>query len=95
MRYTLQYSSQAARNLKKLPSDHAKVLYDWIGNNLLACENPRMVPSYKPLVGTKNGARYRVGKYRILVRLADDVLTIEVVRIAHRSTVYQNLPKDL
>jgi mRNA interferase RelE/StbE len=95
MSYTLQYSSQAVKNLKKLPPDHAKVLYDWIGDNLLDCENPRTVPGYKPLVGTRNGVRYRVGKYRILVRLTDSILTIKVIRIAHRSTVYQNLPKDL
>jgi mRNA interferase RelE/StbE len=95
MSYQLQYTNQAIKNLKKLPPKHAKILYEWIGINLMDCENPRAVPGYKPLVGTGHGVRYRVGKYRILASVIDDVLTIEIVRIAHRSVVYRNLPKDL
>lgn len=32
--------------------------------------------------------RYRVGDYRLVCEIQDDVLTVLVVRIAHRSKVY-------
>ena len=49
----------------------------------------------KPLKGTGRhpGAdplwRYRLGDWRILVRIEDDVLRILVLRIAHRRKVYR------
>jgi mRNA interferase RelE/StbE len=93
--YSLRYSGQAVRNLKKLPPEHARAIYQWIGRHLVDCDNPRTVPTYKRIAGTKDGARYRVGSYRILVRIADGELVVEVVRVAHRSAVYRHLPDNL
>lgn len=33
--------------------------------------------------------RYRVGKYRIICSLHDEILLIEVIRVGHRSDVYK------
>ncbi len=41
------------------------------------------------LVGGLSGFwRYRVGKYRLICSVQDDVLVIEVIRIAKRDEVY-------
>ena len=42
-----------------------------------------------PLVGDWSGFwRYRVGDYRVIVRIDDAVVTIFVIDIGHRSSVY-------
>ena len=52
-------------------------------------QNPRM--RGKALVGNLLGFwRYRVGDYRILCKIKDDVLEILVVEIGHRRAVYDD-----
>jgi len=43
----------------------------------------------KKLSGYEDIYRIRVGIYRIVYRIEDDVLYIEVIKIAHRKDVYQ------
>ena len=50
--------------------------------------NPRA--EVKALQGNYSGFwRYRVGDYRILCRIADEKLTVFVVKVAHRKDVYK------
>ncbi|NLK46140.1 MAG: type II toxin-antitoxin system RelE/ParE family toxin [Treponema sp.] len=50
--------------------------------------NPRA--EGKALQGNYSGFwRYRVGDYRILCRIADEKLTVFVVKVAHRKDVYK------
>ena len=51
---------------------------------------PRPPGSKKP-EGEENADRIRVGDYRVLYQVQDDVLFILVVRIGHRKDVYRNL----
>lgn len=51
-------------------------------------ENPRPFGSAKLSV-SKNAYRIRVGIYRIIYSIEDDILTVEVIKIDHRSSVYK------
>lgn len=52
--------------------------------------NPRHHPNVKPLAGNLAGSyRYRVGDYRVLYRIDDQQQSVQVVKIAHRSEVYE------
>ena len=54
-----------------------------------AAEAPRQYG--KAMKGEYAGRwRYRVGVYRVVCSLRDDVLVIEVVRVGHRRDVYKN-----
>jgi mRNA interferase RelE/StbE len=46
----------------------------------------------KKLIGSENAWRIRVGVYRIVYTIEDDILTVEVIKIDHRSRVYKNPP---
>ncbi len=51
-------------------------------------EDPRSIG--KSLTGNRAGLwRYRVGDYRIVADIEDDVLVVLVVDVAHRSRVYK------
>jgi mRNA interferase RelE/StbE len=44
----------------------------------------------KPLTGEKQGLfRYRVGDYRLICELKDQVLTILVLEVGHRREIYR------
>jgi mRNA interferase RelE/StbE len=57
----------------------------WLFSNIDECENPRRLGT--ALVGTGEW-RYRVGDYRVVVDILDDILVVECVQVGHRSKVY-------
>ncbi|MBQ9020742.1 MAG: type II toxin-antitoxin system RelE/ParE family toxin [Eggerthellaceae bacterium] len=88
MAFRVEYSKAALKQLKKMDPFDARLITSWIGKNLEGCSNPRV--HGKSLAGNRSGEwRYRVGDYRILCIIEDQVLLIEVFSIGHRSTVYK------
>ena len=81
--YEVRFKRSVAKDLRKLPNQDVKGILQRI--NLLA-ENPRGFGCTK-LAGNSR-YRVRLGSYRILYEIADDVLIIYVVKVAHRSRVY-------
>jgi mRNA interferase RelE/StbE len=53
--------------------------------------NPRPF-GCKKLAGAKDAYRIRVGVYRIIYTIRDNVLIVEVVKIDNRKDVYRPLP---
>lgn len=90
MSYHVEYSDDAKKSLSKMKKKdpmEALRIYNWIGKNLVDCDDPRKTG--KALTGQyKESWRYRVGDYRILAEIHDDVLVILLIDIGHRSTVY-------
>ena len=88
MKYSVEYSSKALKQLKKMDPFDAKLLVSWIGRNLEGTEDPRRFG--KGLTGNRSGEwRYRVGDYRILCFIFDYRLVIEVFAVGHRREVYE------
>ena len=53
-------------------------------------QNPRSHPNIKALKGDLAGYyRYRIGDYRVVYSIEDQVIQVFVVVIAHRSDVYK------
>lgn len=87
MGYSVEYSENARRALKKIDRHQAKIIIAWIEKNLIGCENPRL--HGKPLVHDRKGEwRYRVGAYRLIADIRDNVVTIEIINVGHRKDVY-------
>lgn len=89
MSYRVEYLPQVVKTLEKMNKYTKKILVEWIEKNLVGCENPRV--HGKPLSANRAGQwRYRVGDYRIIVKIEDDKLVILVIAIGHRKEVYDN-----
>lgn len=87
MSYRVMLSEEAVVYLRKIDNAMAVRIYSWIGKNLEGCTNPRRIG--KALKGNHSGEwRYRVGDYRLLARIEDEVITIYIFEIGHRSNVY-------
>ncbi len=82
--YNIDFSKKAQRKLDKLS--------DTIANPILSAikslsNNPRP-QGYKKLKG-RNGYRIRVGNYRIIYEIFDDILLIDVIDLGHRKEIYE------
>ncbi len=88
MKYKFYTSSEFDKQFKKLDTSVQKTINKWIQAHLIDTEDPRT--SGKALVGNlKDYWRYRIGSYRLLVKIKDDELIIIAVDIDHRSVVYR------
>ena len=87
MGYTVEYTPQAVRELKKLDKHTRALIIGWIEKNLVGCENPRQ--HGKGLTANRSGQwRYRVGDYRLLAEIQDNKIVILILSVGHRSIVY-------
>ncbi|MCP1387477.1 type II toxin-antitoxin system RelE/ParE family toxin [Corynebacterium sp. TA-R-1] len=88
-RYSVRLTSKARKQLRKMDRFDARILAGWIEKNLEGSTNPRAIG--KALTGNHSGEwRYRVGSYRILANIYDDLVIIEVFTIGRRDTVYDS-----
>ena len=85
--YQVEYLPSVFKTLEKMDKYTKRILVEWIDKNLVSTDNPRK--QGKPLSANRKGQwRYRVGDYRIIVKIEDDRLVILVISIGHRREVY-------
>jgi mRNA interferase RelE/StbE len=85
MAYRVVLRRSAARELPDLTQPIRGRLTRALG---ALSKNPRL-PGAKLLSGLDRIWRLRVGDYRILYRVDDDVVRVVVIRIRHRSAAYR------
>ena len=87
MAWNLDYDPGARQELQKLDPTVRERILRFLEERLAPLDNPR--PLGKRLQGEWRGYwRFRVGDYRVITRIEDRRLVIVVVRVAHRSEVY-------
>jgi mRNA interferase RelE/StbE len=82
--YRIELRPAAVRALRKLDP---QVRHRILGAIALLAQDPRP-PGARALQG-RSGLRVRVGDYRIIYTVEDDVLLVVVVRLGHRRDVYE------
>jgi mRNA interferase RelE/StbE len=83
--YKVIIDKQVLKSLDKIPVVYLSSIKEAV-NDL--ANNPRPSGSIK-LTDSKNSYRIRVGIYRIIYTIEDNILTVEIVKIDHRSNVYK------
>lgn len=82
-RYRVEIKKSAEKELKRLPSaDQERVI-----ENIRGLSSDPRPPGSKKLSGEEK-YRLRRGNYRILYEIQDVIVTVVVVRIAHRKNAY-------
>lgn len=85
--WTIRVEEAARKQLKNFDSSTRKLIQSYINTKILRDGNPR--DKGKPLKCNKKGLwRYRVDKYRIICQIQDQVLTVLVLKIGKRDSVY-------
>lgn len=83
--YRVEFTTAAARELRKLDAGIRRRILSGIAE---LAQDPRPA-GCKKLAGESNAWRIRIGDYRVLYDVVDDVLVVTVVRVAHRREVYK------
>ncbi len=87
MAWTIRFSKQADKSLRKIDKSIASRILDEL-QDISSLEDPRV--RGKNLTGNLSGLwRYRVGNYRIVCDIEDDLMIVLVIDIKHRSEVYR------
>jgi mRNA interferase RelE/StbE len=87
MAYRIEFRPAALRQMRRIPRPFKGRIEAAI-NSL--SNNPRPPASVR-LQGPEGFTRVRVGDYRIVYLIEDQVLLVCVVRVAHRREVYRGL----
>jgi len=84
--WRVEFTSSALKEFSKIDHVWQKRITAYL-REASDLPNPRM--RGKALTGNFGGLwRYRIGDYRVVCQLHDDLLVVQVVRVAHRSGVY-------
>lgn len=88
MAYKVELSQGATKQLKKLDGEVQRRIAVLI-DKIETLQDPRSIG--EALHGDKLGSfwKYRMGDWRIVASIRDAVLTVVVIEIDHRSTVYR------
>lgn len=89
MVWQIEVSDAAKKRLAKMGRVEAKRITVFLRTRVAALDDPRQLGD--ALQGARFAGlwRYRVGDYRILVDIRDEIVTVLVVGIGHRSEVYR------
>ena len=85
MTYEIEFTAEAARQVRKLPRPARDRVLDAIED---LADDPHQFGSQK-LVDGQSAWRIRVGDYRVIYEIDDGELLVTVIRAAHRREVYR------
>ena len=86
--WKVEFDARAAKELRKLDRQHQHRIVRFLRERIATAEDPRRLG--KPLSGQSIPLwRYRVGAFRLICTIEDDVLTVLVVRIGDRREIYR------
>ena len=88
MVWQIEFNHYAKKDLAKLDKQIAKRITNFIRERISTLENPRVMGA--ALSGSRLGDfwKYRVGDYRIICEIQDQKIKILVIKIGHRSDIY-------
>lgn len=83
-KYKLEIKKSAVKEIKNLPSAYLNKIVDRISK---LADNPRPEGCIK--LSSEEIYRIRVGTYRILYEIKDNLLIVIVIKVAHRKSAYR------
>ena len=91
MKYVIKFRPAVEKDIRHLPQKELiriKRKIESLAENLPDRSTTKMK-------GNNNFHKVRVGDYRIVYEIHDDVLVILVVKIGHRKDIYKKLPQPI
>jgi mRNA interferase RelE/StbE len=87
--WQIEVSAAAKKHLAKMGRVEAKRITAFLRTRIAILDNPRQLG--EPLQGARFAGlwRYRVGDYRVLVDIKDEIVTVIVIGVGHRGDVYR------
>ena len=89
MAWTIEYAQSSRKPMERLDPMVRRRIRAFLSERIAMMDDPRLLGD--ALQGARFAGlwRYRVGDYRILVDIRDEVVTVIVIGIGHRGDVYR------
>lgn len=88
MAWIIDYSDEVQGQLDRLDPQTARRIVAFMTERVAPADNPRQIGH--PLHGSLRGYwSYRVGNWRVVCRIRDEGLIVQIVDVGHRSRVYR------
>lgn len=89
MAWKVELSVEADRELSKLDAQQRNRILKFLQERLAKLDDPRSLG--QALRGSRFGEfwKYRVGPYRLICKIEDNLLVVLVLRIGHRREIYR------
>lgn len=88
MAWRIEYARAARKDIEGLDRQVALRIRAFLEDRIAHLDDPRSLGEALKGSSLRTFWKYRVGDYRIIASLEDEVLRILVVRIGHRKNVY-------
>jgi mRNA interferase RelE/StbE len=85
MVWRIEFERRPAKQLRDLPDPVRRRILETLARLAI---DPRGAPNVKALVG-RNGYRLRIGDYRVLYIIEDEIELIRITTVGHRGHVYE------
>ena len=90
--YKIEITQRANKELDKIKKGNEKIALKieiFLSEVLSNETNPRELSNATKLKGYNDKYRWRIGDYRIIGIIKDDILTIEIIKISTRQGAYK------
>ncbi|WP_341749603.1 type II toxin-antitoxin system RelE/ParE family toxin [Candidatus Tisiphia endosymbiont of Sialis lutaria] len=90
MTWKIEFDFKAAKEFRKIDKASQELISNYFKDKVLKCSHPKDLG--KPMKYDYVGLwRYRVGKYRVICSIEEELLIVLVLRIAIRDEVYTQI----
>ena len=88
MSWIIEYTRTAETQLRKLDKQVSRRILDYLDDKISGLDNPRT--RRKSLSGPLGELwRYRIGDYRVICEIQDNIMRVLIVEVGHRKQVYK------
>ena len=90
MVWKIEFERHTQRELDALGSEEAKRILRYLRDRVAIRDDPRSLGA--PLSGAALGEywRYRIGDYRVVAQIRDEVRLLAIIRVGHRRNIYDS-----
>ena len=85
----IEFEPRARRSLDKIHPTNRERILRFLKDRVAPADDPRALGEALNGKRFKDQWKYRVGDYRVIVRILDGLMVVTVVDIGHRSAVYR------
>jgi mRNA interferase RelE/StbE len=86
--WTIEFTKNADKRLDEIATKEAARIVAFLKERVAQSTNPRNLGA--ALSGEwANHWRYRIGDYRVLCKIEDEIVTVLVIEIGHRREIYR------
>ena len=89
MIWKIEFEREAEKDLKHIDKQQVKRILKYLYERIASPDDPRRFG--EPLQYNLAGLwKYRIGNYRLIAEIQDNVMTVLVVRVGHRKEIYRS-----